>query len=173
MIKRLGWIVLSVSIVVPCLGATTVYETKQKDGIPSFSDMPSSGAKAMVVTASSVTLSPSLPSQTPATSTAVATSQAVYQQLSVIEPTNEATIRSNIGDVRVSFIIVPALRADDAIQVLVDGKVITTQKTGASLTLSGVTRGAHILRVQILDGSGQMIKTSPSVTFYLHRTNKP
>lgn len=148
--------------------ATTVYETKQADGTPSFSDQPSPGARTVIVSPTQTSPIPPAPSQTPRNPAAVATPQAVYTNLIITNPANEATIRSNSGDVPVTVLMQPPLRLDDALQILVDGKLVATQKSITPLTLSGVTRGTHILLAQILDGSGQIIKTSPSVTFYLH-----
>lgn len=170
--KLIVSLVLCLGICSQSLWAITVYESKQTDGVPHFSDQPSLGAKAVMVTSSSTTGIPPAPNQTPSNPQAVATPQAVYNELMITAPSNEATINSNNGDVPVSIAITPALRADDALQIVVDGKIIITQKKMTPLTLGGVTRGTHILLVQILDGSGQIIKTSPSVTFYLHSAQK-
>lgn len=154
--------------------ATTVYETQQTDGTPSFSDQPSPGAHVVKVTPTPIPTNqaPPAPNQTPSNPLAVATPQAVYTNLVVIVPGNEATIYSNSGDVPISVQIQPALRQDDALQIMLDGKVVATQREIRPLTLSGVTRGTHLLFLQIQDGSGQIIKTSPSITFYLHSANK-
>lgn len=168
--KWITW--LGLLCITPTIWATTVYETKQADGTPSFSDQPTPGAHAVVITPTPINQQPPAPNQTPSHPLAVATPQAVYTSLIIVNPANEMTIHSNSGDVPVTIAVQPALRKDDMLQIVIDGRVVASQKVIVPLTLSGVTRGTHVLLAEIQDGSGQIIKTSPSVTFYLHRASQ-
>jgi len=151
--------------------ATTIYQTQQADGTPNFSDQQAANARPLIFAPLQPTNTSQplpMPSQTPDNLHAVATAQAVYTALTVISPTPEMTVHSNAGDVLVTVALNPALRSDDKLQIVMDGKVVVTQKSTTPVMLSAMEPGTHVLLVQILDDSGQVIKTSPSVTFYLH-----
>ena len=91
-----------------------------------------------------------------------------YQEFKVTSPSNDATIRDNGGNVRVSLSLTPGLRSGHSIQVMMDGKPIGSG-SGTSLTLTEVDRGTHTVQAAIKDSDGKEVARSNSVIFYLKR----
>jgi hypothetical protein len=91
-----------------------------------------------------------------------------YETFKVTNPTNDATIRDNGGNVRVSLSLSPALQSGHSIEVMVDGRSIGSGR-GTSVTLTAVDRGTHTVRAAVKDSEGKEIARSNSVIFHLKR----
>ena len=91
-----------------------------------------------------------------------------YEEFKVTNPTNDATIRDNGGNVRVSLSLSPALQSGHSIEVMVDGRSIGSGR-GTSVTLTQVDRGTHTVRAAVKDSEGKEIARSNSVIFHLKR----
>ncbi len=91
-----------------------------------------------------------------------------YHEFKVTSPSNDATIRDNGGNVRVSLSLTPGLRSGHSIEVMMDGKPIGSG-SGTSLTLTEVDRGTHTVQAAIKDSDGKEVARSNSVIFYLKR----
>lgn len=94
-----------------------------------------------------------------------------YDDVRIVEPVPEATLHDNLGNVQVRVAVVPALRAGDRVEVLLDGKPAAA---GAALRfeLRGVERGTHTLQARVLAGDGKALKGSPPVTFHLWQASR-
>lgn len=91
-----------------------------------------------------------------------------YKEFKVTSPANDATIRDNGGNVRVSLSLSPSLRSGHSIEVMMDGQSIGSGK-GTSVTLTEVDRGTHTVQASVKDGEGKEIARSNSVIFHLKR----
>ena len=91
-----------------------------------------------------------------------------YEEFKVTSPTNDATIRDNGGNVRVSLSLTPGLQSGHSIEVMIDGQPIGSGKS-TSLTLTEVDRGTHTVQATIKDSDGKEVARSNSVIFHLKR----
>lgn len=91
-----------------------------------------------------------------------------YTEFKVTSPANDATIRDNGGNVRISLSLSPALRGGHSIDVMMDGQSIGSGK-GTSITLTEVDRGTHTVQASVKDADGKEIARSNSVIFHLRR----
>ena len=91
-----------------------------------------------------------------------------YEQFKVTSPTNDATVRNNSGNVRVSLSLTPGLREGHSIEVLMDGQSIGSGNS-TSVTLAEVDRGTHTVQAAVKDNDGKVIARSNSVIFHLKR----
>ena len=91
-----------------------------------------------------------------------------YQEFKVTSPANDAVIRDNGGNVRVSLSLSPGLRGGHTIEVMMDGKSIGSGQ-GTSVTLTEVDRGTHTVQATVKDADGKEIARSNSVIFHLKR----
>ena len=91
-----------------------------------------------------------------------------YEEFKVTSPSNDATIRDNGGNVRVSLSLSPGLQRGHDIEVIMDGQSIGGGK-GTSVTLTDVDRGTHTVQAAVKDAQGKEIARSNSVIFHLRR----
>ena len=111
---------------------------------------------------------PPAPSLQDSTAKKVAPKPVGYEEFKVTSPTNDATIRDNGGNVRVSLSLTPGLRSGHSIEVMMDGQSIGSGGS-TSLTLTEVDRGTHTVQAAVKDNEGKEIARSNSVIFHLKR----
>lgn len=91
-----------------------------------------------------------------------------YTTFAIISPLDQATIQ-NDHVIVINFKVEPALQPGYQIQVLVDGKLWGAPVAATTINLANVERGTHQIGAQLLDANKQIVKTSNSVTIYIHR----
>jgi len=96
---------------------------------------------------------------------------AVYDTLSIVAPTQNETVHDNRGDVAVVVSVSPKLRAGDRVAVLLDGERVASA-AGDTIALSGVDRGTHTLRAQIVSPNGTVLSASDPVAFYMWQASR-
>lgn len=98
-----------------------------------------------------------------------------YESLEIVQPANDATIRSNEGNVAVSLSVSPALGPDHAVKIFVDGTGLEGTMKGTQFTLSNLSRGTHSLETRVVDAEGNVLISSNRVSFQLRQDaiNKP
>ena len=151
--------------------AEKVYQWTDPQGNVVFSDKPHPDAKQIDV--------PDLPSfdtqttntkKTASQTTKTQTNKLVYTSLKIISPKNEETIWSNQGIILVSVELQPALAQGDQLWVTLDGKKVAQIQDGKQAQLSNIDRGTHSVQVKIVDSRNKVVKTSDSITVFLHKT---
>ena len=86
-----------------------------------------------------------------------------YSSISIINPATEEAIRSNNGQLSVSFSIKPSLLTGHSVQLILDGKLEQTTQSATSFELENVDRGTHTIQLNIVDDqSGVILKSSES-----------
>jgi hypothetical protein len=140
------------------------------DGQVIYSDKPppeaTSGEEVTVEPLQTFSSRPARPRQD--TSAKKAPEPQGYEDFKVTSPTNDATIRDNGGNVRVSLSLTPGLQSGHSIEVMMDGKAIGSGNS-TSVTLTEVDRGTHTVQAAIKDSDGKEITRSNSVIFHLKR----
>jgi hypothetical protein len=91
-----------------------------------------------------------------------------YEDFKVTSPSNDATIRDNGGNVRVSLSLTPSLQSGHSIDVMMDGQSIGSGRS-TSVNLTEVDRGTHTVQAAVKDNEGKEIARSNSVIFHLKR----
>lgn len=154
-----------------CFSATKVYRSTDAEGNVIFSDTPQKGSEAIKVQPvqtfaapeASIHKSPSKDKPEP-----VAEFQG-YKTFVITQPQEEQTIWNNPGNVSVSVNVVPQLQSGDKIEILLNNSLVAESKSGTSFQLTNIDRGEHSLKAQIVNESGEVLKQTKSVTFFLHQ----
>jgi len=147
---------------------TTVYKIINPDGSISFSDEPQDNAEKMEV--APITTVPAI--NIKKNHRVSQTSKPVepgsyYQKLTISNPSNGAAFHSGESNIPVNVEVEPNLKYGDAFVLLLDGKIVATQREQA-FNLKHVPRGTHELELKIIDLSKKTIKSTTS-KFTLHR----
>ena len=97
---------------------------------------------------------------------------AKYENIDIVSPANDATIRDNTGNVSVSVALTPPLMVarGHRLSFRLDGQAPGEPQTGTSFQFQNVDRGTHTLNVAVVDPSGAVVASSGSVVVHLHRT---
>lgn len=88
-------------------------------------------------------------------------------QLTIVDPGDEDTVLSDHGEMTVRAAVMPELAPGDRIELLVDGLPAAAPATTPEFSLSGVSRGLHILQARIIDPTGNVGSISPSDAVYV------
>lgn len=91
--------------------------------------------------------------------------------IAIVQPANQETIHSNLGDVTV------AVRRSGAphgssVRLLVDGKALPESIRGSRIELHGIYRGTHTLEAELVGAHGKVLAASSPVTFYLWHASR-
>ncbi|MCU7813529.1 MAG: DUF4124 domain-containing protein [Candidatus Thiodiazotropha sp. (ex Notomyrtea botanica)] len=159
-------VVLILILLVSCpLLAKDVYKWTTESGEVVYSDTYRPGAERIRVSGSK-----SVPEDAADQTTAAADGE-TYQSFEVVQPENDETIRSNEGTVTVGLTLSPALAANHAIHVFVDGTRLEGEMKSTQFSLNGLNRGTHSLNAKVVDNEGNELVATPSVNFHLRKTS--
>jgi len=156
-----------------------VYKWIDDEGVTHFGDLPPGEVSADPVQLPQLQTY-SAPAQPPAVEEAgrsegqidgAGLPAAGYKQVSVVAPLPDATVRSNTQQVMVQVAVEPGLRPGHMLAVILDGKPVGEPTPATQIELQGVVRGQHSIRVEIVDASGEILKTSEPVSFYLRQAS--
>lgn len=152
----------------------TIYESKEKSGVPVFSDQPAPGAKALDLPAPNISDAPMMkvqPLKEPAPPT--------YTVLQIITPPNSGTVHSNAGEFDVEARIEPPLDTarGDVIVVKLDGNRLDGVYRSPRMTISaeqfaaaGANVTEHRLEISVYNAAGKPRIVSDPVSFSVRRS---
>ena len=153
------------------LGAQVIYKWVDANGHPHYSDVPREGAIEVAVAAPQ-SFTPVL---TARSDTANVSEPAVndpegaspYTNFAITSPQAEETIWNTGGNISVSLALQPKLSRGHMIRLLLNGREQQQLSPGSSRAqLSDVFRGTHQLQAQVVNAEGQVVTSSPTITFY-------
>lgn len=147
-------------------GRTTVYKWVDAKGVIHYSDQPHPNAQKLEITGAqtfSSSAMPPLPAEPPPEE--AQPSGPAYQSCAIAQPTDQQMLM-NVHDATAVVQTSPPLRPGDDVHVFVDGKEITG--SGTSVTFP-VFRGQHSVQAVIVDGTGQIVCETKTVTFFVHQ----
>ena len=173
--KLLSVLILACGLVASPLSfsESTVFKTRDANGNPVFSDQAGENAEEIKI-------------QTPQTFEAPPTPQfersspdlesvelgPAYERLEITSPANDSAMRDNAGNVTVQVSLSPGLQPNHTLEVLVDGQMKGSNKSGAPILLANLDRGTHVYQARIVeDESGEVLQVSNSVTSTLQRVS--
>jgi len=137
-----------------------IYTYKDAEGNIVFSDVAVKGAEKVIVppvityeSKNTVNESAKLIEQT--------SSHKPYQSLTILAPKQDETIWDNLGELTVQHALVPRLQEGDTVQLYID------EVLQDGLSIKGIYRGEHKVRLQVIDSNGYAHITSEEVVFYV------
>lgn len=92
-------------------------------------------------------------------------------KMSIASPSEEATIRSNEGDITIITNIAPQLADTHELVLYMDGVQIGSKQTLGLFKLTNIDRGEHTFVVKALNNNGKQLASTPPRKVFLHRTN--
>ncbi len=155
------------------LPAATVYKWTDEHGVIHFSDQPTPGAQRIVTQTGAAAArfnTPPPPRISGGKRPDEPKSAVDYASFAIVAPEPEQTF--NDPSVNVQIEIAPALKANQVIALILDGKVVENQSPAAlDFSLTDLPRGAHTVVATVTDTNTGDTKTTPRITFYIHQTS--
>jgi hypothetical protein len=159
---------LLMSSVASSYAADTIYQWVDENGITHFSDRPQQGATPLKVEVTPpATTGPLVTPRQPLKKQ----QKAIKYQVNITSPNHEQTIRDNQGKLDISATTQPAPLNNMGFKLILDGIPQGQITPIAHFQLTNIDRGAHTIKVQLVDESGKEIASSKSITVFLHRAN--
>ena len=156
-------------------GATTqMWVWVDAQGVKHYSDKPVPGAKLISV-ASMEPAEPVRPATPPpaskstVTRTAPAQTGAQYDVLEIFQPAENETFFNADAVVTVRIRSEPELASGDQMRLYLDGNLVEGEPTAREYSLSGLERGAHSIRAQIVDAQGKPKLLSEPRMFHIRQ----
>lgn len=140
-----------------------------------FSDKPDPSAERVILREPVVVPIPGYPPSAPSaqqTRPAVKLNAAsAYNELKVLEPADDATVRANDGTIAVQVLLSPPLQVELGHVLLLrfDGVEMPASNGGTSFSLIDVPRGTHELQAVVIASDGSPVMASAVSRFHLHR----
>ena len=150
------------------LASTKIYVWRNAEGVLVYSDSPKPGSEEMDVKSPNVSKS--------SVDTSVLDIKPQKQQddgftIEITQPKDQATIRDNTGSVHVQGRIKPVFKRGLKVSLLVDGKPYSKPQNYSMFALRNIERGEHQLQMNLIDQQGNVVASSPVITFYMHRAS--
>ncbi|WP_342247335.1 DUF4124 domain-containing protein [Pseudomonas sp. OTU5201] len=92
-----------------------------------------------------------------------------YLVLRILVPEPDTTVRDGEGNLIVSAMSEPGLRANHSYRLLLDGKPVGEPGRSPVFPLKNLDRGTHQLAVEIVDEQGRMVERTPSQPVHIVR----
>lgn len=143
-----------------------VYRTIDENGNVVFTDKPSPGAERIKIDEVQTVSPPPVADfeYTPPEKSDVSK----YTKLEIVNPKNDQVFTGGAGEVTVSVLIQPELRASDRLILYIDGQKQADSRS-TSFSLTNLDRGTHTTKVDVVNKDGKSLKSSAPVTFTIHR----
>ncbi len=154
--------------------ATEVFRWVDSDGTVHFSDRPQEGAERVEIRQPSTFQAPPVRrSGRPAETEPEAAEPAFsYESLEIVSPGQEEVLWNIEGEMDVSMRLQPRLQPGHSLRLFLDDRPVEGLPAGSTRArLSGVYRGVHVLRAEVLDRGGQVMLASQPVTFAVQQTS--
>jgi len=170
---RLILAVLALSVTASA--AAAVYKWVQPDGSVMYSDRApvENAAPTDLPAIQEIKMPPPPPPSTDTTADnnqSQQTQNVEYTKMTIAEPADNSTFRSNGGQVNVKLELEPALQEGDSVAIILDGKEIGQGKS-TTLSLSNIDRGSHTLQAVVKNAQGSTMISATPITFTLQRTS--
>ena len=95
-----------------------------------------------------------------------------YSSARIISPPDGEGLRANSGNFEVRAQIEPELRQGHHLRLLLDGDPQGAAQASSTFQVTGVERGEHQLRLQIVDDGGGLVFAGEPSTFHLLRHSR-
>jgi len=162
--------ILIILVLLACQAHAEVYKSINADGDVVYSDTPTQGAERLKM--------PALPTYTPPpvaapsfTPKPAPEKSDYYKSFAFVSPTNEETIRNNLGILNIQVSLSPALlgRLRHRVQFFLNGEPYGTPVGNTSLTISNLDRGEYTLSATVVDTDGNTLISTGDIVVYMKR----
>lgn len=166
-VRTLALVLLAV-VSVTAAHAGKVYTWVDENGVLHYSDKPVKGVQAKRVQTEAGNVVPRLNDGVMHTS--APPRKATGYEVSITSPGHEATVRDNQGRLNVVGSVSPQPKSNGyQYRLRMDGRVLGEASDEPRFDLMNVNRGAHKLKIEMLDKTGKVIASSPVKIVFLHR----
>jgi len=149
---------------------TTTYRWVDAQGVTHYSDTPQPGAEKLKIQPAQTYSA--APASNQAGRPAQETVGNIYQACGLQSPTAEQNFFSP-EEIPVSLNLRPALRPEDRLSVTLDGAALQPlEDSPLHFRIAEPDRGSHTLSVTVHDAAGNVVCSSPGVTFYVQRPSR-
>jgi hypothetical protein len=148
-----------------------VYTYIDDEGNRVFTDRPKAGNAKRLELAPSNAMGQPAPIQPPPLYAKPIPREESYQLLRILVPEPDATVRDMQGNLIVSAVSEPGLRAGHSYRLLLDGNPVGEPGRSPVFPLENLDRGTHQLAVEIIDLQGRMVERTPSQPVHIMRTS--
>lgn len=179
-------LVLGIFLPLAGLQAASVYRTVDAQGNVIFTDKPIENSQRIELEPLSVVPSPEPLSSTSSSNDVAADDSApsdnagstasgpfmLYSTFRIVSPQDGETLPTGVaGSVKVELDIDPDLRDGHRVRLLLDGQIGQSAMHTKAFMLTGLERGEHRLRAELLDASGNVRHRSAPITLYVQRAS--
>ena len=173
---------LVILMLLPCLAQAELFKWKDAEGNIIYSDQPPPGAEKEEHRVKKETLPPIIttPALVPTEEVLVEDTEGLqeepmerYESVAIVFPEHDTALRQNAGNVSIKVAIKPYLfneRGDLLVIYMDDQEIARGNQT--SVELLEVDRGTHIIRAEIVNDKGSIIKESEPISFTLLRHSR-
>lgn len=168
-------VMLLIMLLTSCSAVSAIYQWTDENGITHFSDDESKPTQAKEVeikltppSIGSLTESRSAEPAKDSSEQGPVETLAEPIEISIAYPSDQQTLRSNSGEIKVSAALNPSLKYGFKIRLLIDD-VIYSEQIDTLFQVTELPVGDHKLQLQIINNSGKIFATSEIITVYLHR----
>lgn len=94
----------------------------------------------------------------------------IYQNLAIVQPVHDTSVRENSGKVHITVQVGPEnfVERGHKLIIYLDGKEVSKGEQ-TSVMVDNVDRGTHTVKASIINRAGQSIKETGITSFTLHR----
>jgi len=151
--------------------AAETWRWKDANGVVHYSDMPVPGAERVDLRSAPKpgTVVPPTPPPSAAPEPASQPEVVPYTRCVISSPTQDLVV-FNVDTVGVALDLQPPLQGDHRIQMLLNGKAVSTWPAdAANFMLTEMHRGSYTLTARVTDASGRQLCVSPTINFHLRQ----
>ena len=172
-LRTMSMLAVALGLGLVAVAPAQVYRSVDADGQVTYSDSPGPGSERIEV-APLQTYSAPPPAAASAAPAPEADAASTVEgppayRVSISSPGDDDTLRDNAGTVSVSVQVSPALREQERLRLLLDGRTVQEPGSATSFALEFVDRGSHVLTAEVIGAGGSVLARSDPVTFHLHR----
>ncbi len=151
--------------------SAAVYKSVDSEGHVVYTDEPGGDAKPVKLPPLSTVPAPTYKSSTQSSADTEQSTSTNYQQISIVSPTQDETLRDNTGAVPVNVVLQPALNsvAGHRYRYYLDGQAQGKPTESGQISFANLDRGSHSVEAAVVDNAGRELIRSGSVQFFLHR----
>ena len=153
--------------------ATTVYKKVDEQGNIIFSDTPMDDAQTLdVPPVPTIKLDKLRVPQSVERKDTKEKQGGSYTALTITAPQQDETFWNNAGSVNISVRATPPLQSHHRMQLLLNGEMRAGPSASDSFAFSNLFRGSYEATAQVVDNKGNILISSPPVTFHIKQSSK-
>lgn len=145
----------------------TIYKSVNKDGTITYSDQAHQNSEKINITPqNSITIK-----QPSKRKPAISQENKQPPTLKITSLIDHQTIRDNQGNITVNAQISQRIPTSYRYQLIIDEKIHATQALTPNFSVKNIDRGAHKIKMALVDDKGKVIALSGSYNIYMHRAS--